>query len=81
MRFCLGMVSLAAFICFAYGAYLCLFEHNFLRGFGGTGNKSELLGVTLPYPIMMSLLVVLCLISAFTAVYAFFFPPSPSIET
>jgi hypothetical protein len=78
MRFCFGMVSLAASICFAYGAYLRWFNHNLIRGLGG--NKSEFLGVTLPYPIMMSLLVVLCLISAFTAVYAFFFPASQSIE-
>ena len=71
------MVSLAASISFAYGAYRWWFVHNLIPGFDG--NKSELPGVTLPYPIMMTLLVVLCLISAFTAVYAFFFPRS--IET
>jgi len=81
MRFCLGMVTLAASICLGFGAYVCLVGHNFDRGFGGTGDKAELLGITLPYPIMITLLVVLCLISAFTAVYAFFFRSQSSIES
>jgi len=80
MRFCLGMVTLAASICLGFGAYVCLVGHNFARGFGGTGDKAELLGITLPYPIMMTLLVVLCLLSAFAAIYALFFPTQSSTE-
>jgi hypothetical protein len=69
------MVCLAASICLGYGAFACLFSHDLARALGGTGDKVGLLGITLRYPIMMTLLVVLCLFSALTAVYAFFFPP------
>jgi hypothetical protein len=80
MRFCLGMVTLAAAICLGFAAYACLLGHNLARGFGGTGDKAELLGITLPYPVMMTLLVVLCLLSMLAAVCAFFFPSLSSIE-
>jgi hypothetical protein len=80
MRVSLGMVCLAASICLGYGAYACSFSHYLARAVGG-GDKVELLGITLTYPIMMTLLVVLCLFSAFAAVYAFFFPPQSSIES
>ena len=73
-RFCLGMVSLGATICFGYGAFLCWFGRHFALALGGRGDTSEILGVTLPYPIMMSLLVVMCVLCAFVAVYALFFP-------
>jgi Tripartite ATP-independent periplasmic transporters, DctQ component len=73
-RFCLGMVSLGVTICFGYGACLCWFGRDFARALGGRGDTSEILGVTLPYPIMMTLLVVMCVLCAFVAVYALFFP-------
>jgi hypothetical protein len=81
MRFCLGMVCLAVCICLGFGAYVCLVYHNLARGLGGTGDKVGLLGITLPYPIMMTLLVVLGLLSACAAVCAFFFPPRSSLES
>jgi len=68
MRFCLGILSFAAAICVGFGAYVCLVGHNLDRGFGGTGDKAELLGITLPYPIMMTLLLVLCLLSVLAVV-------------
>ena len=81
MRVCLGMVCLAASICLGFGAYVCLFNHNLARALGGTGDKAGLLGITLPYPIMMTLLVVLGLLSAFAAIFALFFPPEPAVES
>jgi len=73
-RFCLGILSLAAAICLGFGAYACVVGRNFARALAGRGDKAQILGITLPFPIMMTLLVVLCLLSAFAAVYALFFP-------
>jgi len=80
VRFCLGILSLGAAICFGFGAYACLFARDFARALGGRGDKSQILGITLPFPMMMTLLVVLFLLSAFAAVYALFFPTQSSTE-
>jgi len=74
VRYCLGILSLGAAICLGFSAYACLFARDFARALGGRGDMSKFLGITLPFPIMMTLLVVLCLLSAFAAVYALFFP-------
>ena len=80
VRFCLGMMSLAAAICLGFGAYACVIGRDIARAFGGRGDKAEILGVSLPYSIMMTLLVGLCVLSAFAAVYTFFFPTQSSME-
>jgi hypothetical protein len=77
-RFCLGMMSLGAAICLGFGAYACWLNRGIARALGGSGQKVMVLGVTLPYPMAMTLLAVLCLIFAFAAVYALFFPKQSS---
>src|SRR5258705_11104146 len=77
-RFCLGILSLAAAVCLGFGAYACVVGRNFARALGGPGDKAQILGITLPFPIMMTLLGALCLLSAFAAGYALFFPPQSS---
>lgn len=80
VRFCLGIFSLGAAICLGFGAYACLVARDIARAFGGRGDKAQILGITLPFPILMTLLVVLCLLSAFAAIYALFFPTQSSTE-
>jgi hypothetical protein len=73
-RFCLGLVSLGAPIYLGCVVYL----YSILRDFG---DNAKILGVRVPYSIMIPLLAVLCLLSAFVAVYVFFFPTQSSTET
>lgn len=74
LRFCLGVMSLGAAIYLGCTAYGCWAVRGILRACGGSGDKAEFLGVTWSYPRGMTLLVVLFLIFAFAAIYAFFFP-------
>jgi len=74
VRFCFGMMSFAAAICLGFCAYSCWLTRDIARALGGHGDKSKILGVTLPFPIMMTLLVIFGLVFAFAAVFAFFFP-------
>jgi ABC-type branched-subunit amino acid transport system permease subunit len=80
VRYCLGILSLAAAICLGFGAYACFVARDIARAIGGRGDKAHILGITLPFPIMVTLLVVLCLLSAFAAVYALFFPTQSPME-
>ena len=80
VRFCLGMMSLVAAICLGFGAYACVVGRDIARAFGGRGDKAEILGISLPYSIMMTLLLGLCVLSALAAVYTFFFPTQSSME-
>jgi hypothetical protein len=76
-RFCLGMLSLGAALYLGLAAYGCSFNHSLALALGG-GPKAHVYGVTMPYPIAMTLLLVLCLTFAFAAVYALFFPTHSS---
>lgn len=80
IRFCIGMASIGASICAGLGAYGCWFSRDVARAVGG-GEKAQGLGLALPYPIAITLLTILCLLSAFVAIYAFFFPTQSSTET
>ncbi len=75
-RFCIGMLSFGAAICLGLGAYGCYINHSIARALGGWGDKANVLGVILPYPIALTFLAVLCVFSALVAVYALFFPES-----
>jgi hypothetical protein len=65
-------MSLGAAIYLGCAAYWCWAVRGIIRACGGSGDKAEILGVVLPYPIGMTLLVVSRLILAFVAIYAFF---------
>jgi len=76
-RFCLGMLSLGAALYLGLAAYGTWFNHGLLNP-SGPSQKADILGVTLQYPIAMTLLVILSLTFAFAAVYALFFPTRSS---
>ena len=72
LRFCLGLTSLGATLCLGWTAGRCWTVWGIARALGG-GDKAELLGITLPFPIWMTLLGGVTLIFAFGAIYALFF--------
>ena len=69
VRLCFGVLSLGLAVLLGYEAYWSWVLT--LRGWGGNG--LQLLGVSLSFPVGMSLLVLLTLAFAFGAIYAFFF--------
>ena len=72
VRFCLGVSSLGMSVFLGYEAYWSWALT--LRGWGGNG--LQLLGVSLSFPVGMTLLVLLGLAFALGALYAFFFASS-----
>jgi hypothetical protein len=73
VRFCLGVVSLGATIYLGVEVYAC----SILREFG---DHAKILGLRVPYSLLIPVLAVLCLLAAFVTVYVFFFPAqSPEI--
>jgi hypothetical protein len=75
------MLSFGAAICLGFGLYGCWLNRDIARALGGSGEKAQVLGVVLPYPMAMTLLAVFCLLSAFAAIYALFFPAQSPMET
>jgi hypothetical protein len=74
------MMSLGAALYLAFMAYRCWFNYGLAAAIAGANaaQKVEVLRVTMPYPIAMTLLIVLCVTFAFAAVYALFFPTRSS---
>jgi hypothetical protein len=73
LRLWLGVTSLGATVCLGWAAGWCWTVWGIARALGG-GDKVELLGIALPYPIWMTLLGEVTLILAFGGIYALFFP-------
>ena len=71
LRCCLSVMSFGVALLLGTEAYWCPVRRRILRACGGSGDTAEIFGLTLPYPMAMTLLVVLALIFASGAIYAF----------
>jgi hypothetical protein len=82
VRYSVGILSLGVAIFQGIFAYGCLLTREIARAVAGphAADKAQILGITFPFPLLMTLLVVLCLLSAFIAVYVLFFPAQSSAE-